>query len=117
MFVKSLNEGDYKSGLGIAVESRRTDKIKEILSQSVESKRGELVNYLYEVCIKSLGERNYRTEIFKLLISFYKDKLSTLGLLPNEYINLSLCFHTLDLYEECSQLIDSLLSTNDSLAY
>lgn len=96
MFVKSLREGDYKSGLGIAVESRRTDKIKEILSSSEESKRGELVNYLYEVCIKSLNERSYRTEIFKLLISFYNDKLVASGLLPNEYINLSLCYHTLN---------------------
>lgn len=71
MFEKSIREGDYKSGLGIAVECRRTDKIKEILSKAEESRRGELVNYLYSVCIKSLTGRNYRTEILNLLISFY----------------------------------------------
>ncbi|EAR85471.2 26S proteasome regulatory complex, subunit RPN2 (macronuclear) [Tetrahymena thermophila SB210] len=117
MFAKCQRDQDYKSGLGIAVESRRTDKINEILSQSEESKRGELVNYLYDVCIKSLNSRNYRIEIMQLLISFYKEKLASQGLLPHEYINLSLSYHTLGKYEECSQLIDDLLAKNIPLAY
>lgn len=119
MFAKCLREKTYKSALGIAVESRRTDKIKEILGYSEESVRGGLVNYLYEVCIKSLGShsRTYKAEILELLIEFYvQKKVVNSGLSANEYINLAQSYHTLGKYVECAEILEELITSNLPLA-
>ncbi|EGR26895.1 proteasome regulatory complex component protein, putative [Ichthyophthirius multifiliis] len=117
MFTKCIREQEYRHALGIAVESQRCDKIKQILEEAEETKRGDLVNYLYEVCTRQISNKLHRNQILRLLISFYQSKLAFQGLQNEEYVNLSLCYHKLGLFEEFAQLLHSLLQKNVPLAF
>lgn len=70
MFDRCFNDGQYNQAIGIALESRRLDKIRESIERSndVEQKLG----YTFTIAQTQVKSKTFRTEILRLLILIYE---------------------------------------------
>jgi 26S proteasome regulatory subunit N2 len=58
MFARCFAEGEYKQALGVALESRRLDKIREAIDSS--GSVPEMLTYGFEVCKSLVTSRDFR---------------------------------------------------------
>jgi len=69
MFTRCFTNGGFKEGLGIAIEARRMDKIKEAILGSSDSQA--MLEYCMNTCLLHVSVRDYRHQIFALLVELY----------------------------------------------
>ena len=70
MFDRCFEEGNIKQAVGIALETRRLDKLEECISTSTE--RALTLNYALEACQKLVTQRQFRNKVLKVLVEMYK---------------------------------------------
>ena len=73
MFDKCYADNQYNQAIGIAIESRRLDKLREAIersSQELEAKLG----YTFQIAQKIIKSKKFRTEILRLLLTIYEQK-------------------------------------------
>mmetsp|Transcript_39589 Transcript_39589/g.38117 ORF Transcript_39589/g.38117 Transcript_39589/m.38117 type:complete len:93 (-) Transcript_39589:102-380(-) len=72
MFDRCFFDQQYKQAIGIAIESRRLDKIKEGIEKSndVEEKLG----YAFTLAQENVKNKGFRNEILRLLVGIYENK-------------------------------------------
>ena len=80
LFERGFQEGAHKQVLGIAVEAKNLDVLRETIERAsdgqgtkgkgkVQGTRGEeLMEYLLDVCMNIVQERGLRTEILQLIL-------------------------------------------------
>lgn len=61
MFDRCFKESDFKPALGIAIESRRLDKIRESIKLSPD--RPAMLAYGYRICMNQVTSREFRQEV------------------------------------------------------
>ena len=66
MFERCFSDKRYNQAIGVALESRRLDKVKEAIekSQDVEEKLG----YAFTIAQNNVKSKDFRSEILRLLI-------------------------------------------------
>lgn len=67
MFDRCFKENDFKPALGIAIESRRLDKIRESIKLSPD--RPAMLAYGYRICMNQVTSREFRQEV--RMLSYY----------------------------------------------
>ena len=70
MFEKCFREGEYKQALGIALETRRMDKVREAI---VESKSvAEMLKYCFGVSLRVVKNLDFRRMVLRELVSLHR---------------------------------------------
>ena len=90
-----------EQALGIAIESRRLDRIKECILRSDDVPF--MLDYCFNLCLKVIKSREYRQKIILILVQLYR------GLKVPDYINVCQCLLFLNDKDGVAQILDSLL--------
>lgn len=74
MFERCFNDGQYNQAIGISIESRRLDKMREAIERShnVEDK----LSYTFTIALSQVKNKDFRTEILRTLLSIFETKQS-----------------------------------------
>lgn len=99
MIQKSINKGDYKQVLGIAIECKRVDLIKKVLN--LENQK-DLVNYIFDIAINYVLNYDFKRELINLVIQYLNEKISKD---IKDYIVLSQSYFILNQADSFARLI------------
>lgn len=73
MFTKCFNDRRYKDVIGIALECRRLDKVREALDLSGDQIEN-LLGYTFTLAQEKVQSREFRSEVLRLLLIVYQNK-------------------------------------------
>lgn len=121
IFQSCYETGAYKQVVGIAVEARNMDILREaILRTSQDEKKDkskatsqgvgqteELMEYVLDICMNVVQERGLRNEILKLILGLLND-------IPNpDYFAIARCVVYLDQHAMASNMLKQLVQKGD----
>lgn len=69
MFDRCFRDGEYKQALGIAIESRRIDKVREAVSKSGHVH--EMLEYSFDVAMNMVTSRDFRQHLLLTLVDLF----------------------------------------------
>jgi len=105
MFEWCLGEGQYFQAIGIALESKRLDKLEEAINRS--SSVAECLSYSMKVCSSLVSVREFRQHVLRLLAKMYSS-LSE----PN-FLNMCQCLFLLEDAEGIASELCKLIEHDD----
>ncbi len=73
VFDRSYDMGEYKYALGIALESRRVDRIEETIKKSGQV--ADMLNYCFKICMDVIS-RDFRQVVLRILVKLYREQAS-----------------------------------------
>lgn len=105
MLDKCITDGRYQQAIGMAIESRRLDKLEEAITKSdvVHS----TLSYCMNVSHAFVNRREYRREVLSLLVEVYQ-KLSS-----PDYLNICQCLMFLGKPEGVASILENLLRSEN----
>jgi 26S proteasome regulatory subunit N2 len=86
MFVRCYDDSCYEQAVGIALDTRRIDKIDEVCSKSIAAGKESILGYTFNLCLgaRNITSREFRLNVIEVLVKLY-------ATLPNpDYSNV--CF-------------------------
>ncbi|KAF2440586.1 26S proteasome regulatory complex, non-ATPase subcomplex, Rpn2/Psmd1 subunit [Karstenula rhodostoma CBS 690.94] len=121
IFESCYENGDYKQVVGIAIEARNLEVLRECFLQASqeEKKQGkkpagspnkseELMEYVLDICMNVVQERGLRNEILRLILDLLNE-------IPNpDYFSIAKCVVYLNQHSLASNLIQQLVKRGDS---
>ena len=130
MINQCFNQGHFKQGLGIAIDTRRLDKVaseylhavvfsslvqgtffhqvSEAFERSGDQIRS-LLNHAFDV-IQLVSSKSFREEVLKIMVDVY-EKEST-----PDYLNLCRCLQFLDDFKSVARILHKLLLSSDEVS-
>jgi len=123
IFESCYESGDYKQVVGIAIEARNLDVLRESIIrasqdekkagkkavQSTPSKSDELMDYVLDICMNVVQERGLRNEILRLILDLLNDNE-----IPNpDYFSIAKCVVYLNQHALASKLVRQLIEQGD----
>ncbi|KAF2856791.1 26S proteasome regulatory complex, non-ATPase subcomplex, Rpn2/Psmd1 subunit [Plenodomus tracheiphilus IPT5] len=123
IFESCYESGNYKQVVGIAIEARNLDVLREsiIRASQDEKKQGkkpvqssspqseELMEYVLDICMNVVQERGLRNEILRMILDLLNDDE-----LPNpDYFSIAKCVVYLNQHALASKLILDLIQRGD----
>jgi len=123
LFEHCYREGRYRQVIGIAIEAKNLDKIREAIQRSRKGQgkgktvavggddRGEeLMDYVLDVCMDIVQELSFRTDILKLILDLLTE-------LPTpQYFSITKCIVYLNQPETAADMLVSLVKKDDNKA-
>ncbi|CAI6335943.1 unnamed protein product [Periconia digitata] len=121
IFESCYEQGDYKQVVGIAIEARNLEVLRECFLRASQdekkqgkkpatgssSKSEELMEYVLDICMNVVQERGLRNEILKLILDLLND-------IPNpDYFSIAKCVVYLNQHSMASNLIRQLVERGD----
>jgi 26S proteasome regulatory subunit N2 len=115
IFESCYEEGEYKQVVGIAVEARNIDVLREAIlksskeegNQGISGQTYELLEYVLDICMNVIQERGLRNEILRLILELLND-------IPNpDYFAIARCVVYLDQHAMASNMIKQLIQKGD----
>mmetsp|Transcript_5894 Transcript_5894/g.16828 ORF Transcript_5894/g.16828 Transcript_5894/m.16828 type:complete len:1074 (-) Transcript_5894:415-3636(-) len=109
MFDRCFEDGQLEQAIGIALESRRLDKLEEAVSRAPD--QGATLDFALAVCQRLVISRTFRREVLRLLVALY-------GRAPQpSWVNISQGLMFLDCPRDVAAVLDQLLrgSEDDKL--
>jgi 26S proteasome regulatory subunit N2 len=86
LFESCLAEGRYRQVVGIAVEARNLDVLRQVIKRASDDERklgkqpekaggaaDELMEYILDICMGVVQERGFRTKILRLILELLSD--------------------------------------------
>ena len=70
-FEQCFEDGTFKWAIGIALETKRIDVIKEAILRS--GNPGQMLSYTYTLATGTVHSKDFRTEILAMLLEVYED--------------------------------------------
>lgn len=70
MFERCYADGEYTQAMGIALEARRLDKVKETIQQATD--KASLLKYTFDVCQTLVSSRETRLQVLRILVAMYR---------------------------------------------
>ncbi|KAF1964830.1 26S proteasome regulatory complex, non-ATPase subcomplex, Rpn2/Psmd1 subunit [Bimuria novae-zelandiae CBS 107.79] len=121
IFESCYENADYKQVVGIAIEARNLEVLRECFLQASEnekkqgkapagppSKSEELMEYVLDICMNVVQERGLRNEILRLILDLLNE-------IPNpDYFSIAKCVVYLNQHSLASNLIQQLVERGDS---
>ncbi|KAF2192267.1 26S proteasome regulatory complex, non-ATPase subcomplex, Rpn2/Psmd1 subunit [Zopfia rhizophila CBS 207.26] len=122
IFESCYEVGAYKQVVGIAIEARNLDVLREafLRASQDEKKQGkkpansstsrseELMEYVLDICMNVVQERGLRNEILRLILDLLND-------IPNpDYFSIAKCVVYLNQHSMASNLLRQLVQRGDS---
>lgn len=121
IFESCYDNGDYKQVVGIAIEARNLDVLRETFLRATqeEKKQGkmaandstsrsdELMEYVLDICMNVVQERGLRNDILRLILDLLND-------IPNpDYFSIAKCVVYLNQHSMAANLIRQLVQRGD----
>lgn len=72
MFQRCFNEKQYRHVIGVALECRRLDKVKEAIEKSGDEME-ENLGYTFNIAQEIVTSKEFRTEVLRLLLVIYQN--------------------------------------------
>lgn len=73
MFERCYEDGQYNQAIGVALESRRLDKVKEAIEKSRDFE--DKLSYTFTIAQNIVrSNKQFRTDILRLLLAIYENK-------------------------------------------
>lgn len=118
LFEACYEEGEYKQVVGIAVEARNIDVLREAIIKSSQEEKSkgqkgalgqtyDLLEYVLDICMNVVQERGLRNEILKLILELLHDIPSP------DYFAIARCVVYLDQHSMASDMIRQLVQKGD----
>ncbi len=101
MFQRCFDHGQYEQALGIAVESRRLDRVAQCITRS--GKIEAMLSYCYQLCKTVVQSRRYRNQLLTILVGLYK------GLEVPDYLSMCQCLLFLNDSDSVAVCLDKLI--------
>lgn len=101
MFDRCFKDGDFRPALGIALESRRIDKLREAIKLSPEP--AGMLAYAYKVCLTLITSREFRQVVLGILVELHLQQADP------DYISVVQCLVFLDDSARVADVIGKLL--------
>lgn len=73
MFTRCFNDKKFKHVIGVALESRRLDKVKEAIELSGDFME-ENLGYTFNLAQEIVNKKDFRTEVLRLLLLIYQNR-------------------------------------------
>ncbi|KVH90966.1 26S proteasome regulatory complex, non-ATPase subcomplex, Rpn2/Psmd1 subunit [Cynara cardunculus var. scolymus] len=105
MLDKCITDGKYQQAIGMAIECRRLDKLKEAITNS--DNVHATLSYCMNVSHAFVNRREYRREVLLLLVKVYQDLASP------DYLNICQCLMFLDQPEGVAKILEKLLRSEN----
>ena len=109
MFERCYQDKEFKQALGIALESRRLDKLEECVARADDAY--DILNYCYLVAQDLVTSGQFRKLVLRKLVELYG------GLGSPDYVNMCQCLMFLDDPEGVGEILNKLVrGTEDEVA-
>ena len=120
LFDRAFQEGQYRQILGIAVEAKNLDALRETIKRASQDgakgkskgpiDRGEeLMDYLLDVCMHIVQERSLRNDILQLIL----DMLASDKVASPDYFSIAKCIVYLGQNSKAAELLRRLVDSGD----
>eukprot|EP01088_Endostelium_zonatum_P015606 TRINITY_DN3915_c0_g2_i1.p1 TRINITY_DN3915_c0_g2~~TRINITY_DN3915_c0_g2_i1.p1 ORF type:complete len:1045 (-),score=328.52 TRINITY_DN3915_c0_g2_i1:23-3157(-) len=84
VFKQAISTGEYRYALGVALESKRLDKVREIIESAGKNKSSDnqngihqMLDYCFTTCTRVVISREFRQQVLKLLEEVYRNLTAT----------------------------------------
>ncbi|XP_050216572.1 26S proteasome non-ATPase regulatory subunit 1 homolog A-like [Mercurialis annua] len=105
MLDKCIEEGKTQQAIGMAIECRRLDKLKQAIIESPNVQ--STLSYCINVSNAFVNSREYRREVFHLLVNVYETSPSP------DYLNICQCLMFLGEPERVASIFEKLLRSEN----
>jgi 26S proteasome regulatory subunit N2 len=109
IFERSITEKEFRMGLGVALDSRRTDKIEKILAEDQYS--SEVLDYLTKTILTSVKSRAFRIEALKIVVAAFGKREKNFS----DFVNLAQALFLLGEHKTCAELLAELVRNDDQV--
>ena len=107
MFERCYDDGQFTQAIGVALETRRLDKLQESILKSGDVV--ESLDYATKVCQTLVTSREFRQSVLRVLVKMYE---TTEGVEPN-YLNMCQCLMFLDDADGVANVLTKLVNGSD----
>mmetsp|Transcript_4442 Transcript_4442/g.6808 ORF Transcript_4442/g.6808 Transcript_4442/m.6808 type:complete len:1006 (-) Transcript_4442:79-3096(-) len=92
MFQRCYRDSCYEQAMGVALDTRRIDKVEEVLVSGIAAGRESILRYTFNLCqgARNIPSREFRLSVIAILVKLY----STLA--APDYANVCYCLQYLD---------------------
>jgi 26S proteasome regulatory subunit N2 len=110
MFQRCYKDHCFDQAIGVALDTRRLDKVKEVVRTAIISKHEEILGYTFNLCksARNITPREFRLSVIEVLIENYHSALST-----PDYTNVCFGYQFLNKPKEVADTLDMLLRSGD----
>merc|ERR1711968_95252 len=105
MFERCLVDGQFEQAVGVAIESKRLDKVEEAISRAADSRA--LLDYTFDACQKVIQDLEFRREVLHLIVRLHTQTSGQEG--PKDYTAICQCYLLLDNPLEVFHILDALI--------
>lgn len=110
MFSHCLSKGDFRVGMGIAMEARRIDWVRRFVQSAQGVHLPDLLAYCQHHVSKFISQKSLRSEVLEILVSgYHSTERST-----RDWVGAAQCLYLLNRPESVANLIDDLISVSSS---
>mmetsp|Transcript_32100 Transcript_32100/g.43961 ORF Transcript_32100/g.43961 Transcript_32100/m.43961 type:complete len:985 (-) Transcript_32100:98-3052(-) len=107
MFEKCFRDGEYKQVLGIALECRRMDKVRQAITSSENV--GEMLEYCFRVALRVVKNLDFRKMVLRELVDLYNE------LEEKDYFQVTQILILLDDASAISKILEQFLERDEEL--
>jgi 26S proteasome regulatory subunit N2 len=104
LFERCYRDGCYEQAMGVALDTRRLDKVQEVCNKSLEASHESILGYTFNLCqgARNIPSREFRLSVIDVLVNVY-------GTLPEpDYANVCFGLQYLDRPEGVANTLDKL---------
>ena len=73
MFNRCFTDKKWKQAIGVALESRRLDKVRDAIEQSNDQIE-ENLGYTYDIAQNIVKSKSFRTDVLRILLVIYQQR-------------------------------------------
>ncbi|CAH0479966.1 unnamed protein product [Peronospora belbahrii] len=105
MFERCYAAGEFRQAMGIALEARRLDQVKECLARSTDVSAA--LSYCFEICKTIVSNRLFRLKVFNVMLDVYRSRPT------QDYASVCQVLQMLNNYAEVSKILEQLVRGDD----
>ncbi|KAF4317223.1 hypothetical protein BBO99_00008231 [Phytophthora kernoviae] len=105
MFERCYSAGEFRQAMGIALEARRLDQVKECLARSTDVSAA--LAYCFDICKTVVSNRHFRLKVFEVMLTVYRSRPT------QDYASVCQVLQMLDNHLEVSKILEQLVHGSD----
>lgn len=112
MFQRCYRDDCFEQAMGVAIDTRRLDKIEEVCTLALAANKENILGYTFNLCQggRTITSRDFRLHVIAMLVRFYE------SLADPDYTNMCLGLQYLNQPEKVALTLDKLCRSSDNSA-
>lgn len=109
LFLRCYGDGCYEQAIGVALDTRRIDKLEEVCQKGIDAGKESILGYTFNLCqgARNISSRDFRLAVIAVLVKLY-------GTLPEpDYSNVCFALQYLNRPLEVAQTLNRLCQGSD----